>query len=96
MRDKVTPEMRAAVFLRDDGCMAPRLGGSFMDCGGVLRVEHVQDHGGRMGRRAPSDMAHLVTLCSMHTEDGMRGGYVWCTDKTNRAAMREYLAAVTT
>ena len=44
-----------------------------------------------MGVRAESDMAHLVTLCQGHTEDGMRGGKVWCTAKENRAAMRKYL-----
>ena len=64
-----------------------------MDCAGRNRLEHVQDGGGRMGRRAPSDAAHLVTLCQGHTEDGMRGGYVWATDRKNREAMRHYLAS---
>jgi hypothetical protein len=91
MRTTVTPELRAAVIKRDGDCMAPRLGGTSMDCFGRLRLEHVQDGGGRMGVRAESDMAHLVTLCSGHTEDGMRGGYVWCTDRRNRDAMRRYL-----
>ena len=87
----VTPELREAVFLRDGNeCVAPRLGGSSMDCFGRLRLEHVKDEP-RMGVRAASDMAHLVTLCSGHTEDGMRGGKVWCTDKRNREAMRRYL-----
>jgi hypothetical protein len=48
-----------------------------------------------MGRRASSDPAHLVTLCEGHTETGMRGGYVWATDRKNREAMREYLRSVT-
>jgi len=39
-------------------------------------------------------MTHLVTLCEGHTETGMRAGYVWATDKVNRAAMRDYLADV--
>lgn len=95
MRDRVTPDVALAVLQRDGGCVAPRLGGSFMDCAGRNRLEHVQDGGGRMGRRAPSDMAHLVTICEGHAEPGMRAGYVWCTDKANRAAMREYLASVT-
>jgi hypothetical protein len=63
-----------------------------MDCWGRNRLEHVQDGGGRMGRRAPSDERHLVTLCSGHTEEGMRGGRVWCTDRANRNAMRDYLS----
>jgi hypothetical protein len=95
MRDRVTPETALLVLRRDAGCVAPRLGGTSMDCWGRNRLEHVQDGGGRMGRRAPSDPAHLVTLCEGHTETGMRAGYVWATDKRNRAAMREYLAGVT-
>ena len=95
MRDRVSPETALFVLRRDAGCVAPRLGGSSMDCWGRNRLEHVQEGGGRMGRRAPSDAAHLVTLCEGHCESGARAGYVWCTDKVNRAAMREYLAGVT-
>jgi hypothetical protein len=94
VRDKVTPEVALFVLQRDQGCMAPRLGGSFMDCAGRDGLEHVQDGYGRMGRRAPSDAAHLVTLCDGHREPGMKAGRVWCTDKANRAAMREYLLNV--
>lgn len=94
-RDKVTPEVAAFVFARDGGCMATRLGGSRHDCFGTEGLEHVQSDGGRMGRRAPSDPGHLVVLCEGHREPGMRAGYVWCTDKVNRQAMRDYLAKVT-
>lgn len=93
-RDRVSPETALAVFARDQGCMAPRLGGSYMDCAGRDGLEHVQDGYGRMGRRAKSDPAHLVTLCDGHREPGMKAGYVWCTDKVNRQAMREYVASV--
>ena len=93
-RDKVSPELALEILRRDNGCMAPRLGGSAMDCWGRNRLEHVQDGYGRMGRRAKSDAAHLLTLCSGHTEEGMKGGYVWCTDRVNREAMREYLREV--
>ena len=89
-RDPVTPELALAVFQRDSGCVAPRLGGSFMDCWGHNRIEHVKAEP-RMGKRAEARMDRLVTLCEGHTEPGMRGGYVWCTDKANREAMREYL-----
>ena len=92
-RDPVTPEVRLFVLARDGGCVAPRLGGSFMDCWGRNRIEHVKD-APRMGRRAPSDPAHLLTLCQGHTEDGTKGGYCWATDKQNRIAMREYLRTV--
>lgn len=74
--------------------MAPRLGGSYHDCWGRVGCEHVQDGGGRMGKRAASDPAHLVSLCEGHREPGMKAGAVWCTAKDNREAMREYLRAV--
>jgi hypothetical protein len=64
-----------------------------MDCWGRNRLEHVK-RDLRMGRRAESVPECLVTLCEGHTEPGMRGGYVWCTDKQNRIAMREYLRTV--
>ena len=94
MRDRVTPQVALAVFQRDNGCVAPRLGGTTFDCWGRNRIEHVQDGGGRMGRRAASDMAHLVTLCEGHTEPGMKAGYVWATDRENRERCREYLRMV--
>lgn len=84
--DAVTPEQALAVFRRDDGCMAPRLGGSAVDCWGRNRIEHVKEEP-RMGRRGTL----LVTLCEGHTEPGMRAGYVWCTDARNRQAMRDYV-----
>lgn len=93
-RDRVTPEVALEVFTRDAGCVAPRLGGTAMDCWGRNTLAHVKDEP-RMGRRAPSDPAHLITICQGHAEDGMRGGYIWVTDKRNITAMREYLRAVT-
>ena len=94
MKDRVSPELAAAVFLRDQGCMAPRLGGSAHDCWGRNRIEHVKAEP-RMGKRAEPRMDRLLVLCSGHTEDGTRAGYCWATDKRNRAAMRDYLRAVT-
>jgi hypothetical protein len=92
-RDPVTPELREAVFLRDQGCLAPRLGGTAHDCFGRLRIEHVKAEP-RMGVRAESVLSRLATLCEGHTEPGMRAGYVWCTARENRAALRAYLAEV--
>lgn len=89
--DAVTPEMALAVLTRDAGCLAPRLGGTAMDCWGRNRIEHVQLGYGRMGKRAPATLGTLATLCEGHTEPGMRAGYVWCTDHKNREALREYL-----
>ena len=76
------------MFRRDGGCLAPRLGGSVMDCWGRLRIEHVKLEQ-RMGKRGEL----LGTLCEGHTEPGMKAGYVWCTDAVNRRAMRDYLQA---
>jgi hypothetical protein len=92
-RDVVSPELAIAVLRRDGGCMAPRLGGSEMDCWGRNRIEHVKTEP-RMGVRAEPRMDRLLTLCEGHTEPGMRAGYVWATAKENRAAMREYLRTV--
>ena len=86
-RDPVTPERAIAVFTRDGGCLAPRLGGSEMDCWGRNRIEHVKREP-RMGQRG--DL--LGTLCQGHTEDGTKAGYCWAT--ANRQVMREYLLAL--
>lgn len=88
-RDRVLPTVALGIFARDQGCLAPRLGGSVHDCWGRLRIEHVK-RAPRMGRRGEL----LGTLCEGHTEPGMRAGYVWCTAKENREALREYLLAL--
>ncbi len=91
MRDRVTPEVAIFVYERDGGCMAPRLGGSFMDCAGIEGLEHVKSEP-RMSKRAPSCPCGLVVLCDGHREPGMRAGFVWCTNADNRAACRDHLA----
>jgi hypothetical protein len=88
-RDPVSPAVALVVFQRDQGCLAPRLGGTVMDCWGRLRVEHVKREP-RMGKRG--DL--LGTLCEGHTEPGMKAGYVWCTDRRNREAMRKHLLSL--
>lgn len=92
MRDPVKPDVALFVLTRDDGCMAPRLGGSFLDCAGREGLEHVKAEP-RMSRRAPSCPCALVTLCDGHREPGMKAGYVWCTDRENRDRCRAYLVA---
>jgi hypothetical protein len=92
-RQSVPSEVAIAVLRRDAGCVAPRLGGSAADCWGRDRIEHVKKEP-RMGVRAEPLMSRLVTLCEGHTEPGMKAGYVWCTAKVNREAMREYLRRV--
>lgn len=92
VRDRVTPDVALFVFTRDQGCVAPRLGGSFMDCAGRTGCEHVKAQP-RMSRRAPSCPCALLTLCDGHREPGMRQGYVWATARENRAACRDLLAS---
>jgi hypothetical protein len=87
---RVSHELALAVFHRDGGCMAPRLGGSAMDCWGRNRIEHVKKDP-RMGVRAEARLDRLVTVCEGHSEPGTKAGYCWATDKANRYAMREYL-----
>lgn len=104
MSDPVTPEMRLRVIERDGRrCMAPVLDYSAGPCRdrwgqpiyrylpGDLTLDHVQDGGGRMGKRAPSDAGHLVTLCWGH-HTGTEAGRNWAT--SHRPLLREYLVRV--
>jgi hypothetical protein len=81
-RDPVGPVLRSDVLLRDGGCVAIVLGEIPGSCRGRLTLDHVKDQP-RMGRRAPSDAGHLVTLCEHHHLDG------WATG--HRDLLREYL-----
>jgi hypothetical protein len=92
--DPVTADVRSSVLARDGGCVA-----ALLDPGHVCRdrwgwphtphrvelmtLDHVQEAYGRMGRRAPSDPDHLVTLCWHAHLDG------WAT--ANRPTLREHL-----
>lgn len=80
-RDPVTPELRRLVILRDRACVAPRLGATD-PCAGQITLDHIKDQP-RMGKRAPSDLAHLVAVCWHHHMDG------WAT--AHRPELREYL-----
>lgn len=96
-RDAVTPAIREAVLLRDGGCVAAILDPKHV-CRGpwffhgpralpFMTLDHVQEGYGRMGVRAPSDPAHLVTLCW--------GAHLlthWAT--SHRPALRAYLEEV--
>lgn len=58
-----------------------------------LELDHVRE-AGMMGKTAPTDPAHLVSLCPGHHrgvgEHGF-GGSIWAT--ANRPLLREYLRA---
>lgn len=79
--------LRAAVFSRDGGCMAPRLDPHAGPCGGRLTLDHVQ-HQMMFGRRAPHDEAHLVAECERH-HIWAQSGVNWAT--SHRPLLREYL-----
>lgn len=86
-KDPVTPQLRLDVLKRDGGCMAPVLDQSqSLMCSGPLTLDHVKDQP-RMGKRAPSDERHLVTLCRYHHIDSG-----WATG--HRPLLRQYLAEV--
>lgn len=83
-RDPVTEQTAIYVLARDGGCVAYGMGDT--DCGGRLTLDHVKDEP-RMGVRAPSDAAHLVSLCENH--------HLWTGWATShRPELREYLRSV--
>lgn len=86
-KDPVTPEVAYAVMRRDlRGCVAQRIAvvhqWAITPCDGRLTLDHVRDEP-MMGKRAPSDPGHLVTLCWHHHLDG------WAT--SHREELRSYL-----
>jgi len=95
-RDPVTPEVRAAVLRRDGQCVAAKyeLGHACRDQWGTphrpddldkLTLDHVHEGYGMLGKRAPSDMGHLISACwAAHL-----GG--WTTTKQHRALIRVIL-----
>jgi len=97
--DPVTTALHDEVIARDylfaGGCAAAFLDASHWcadrwgdirkpDWLPALTLDHVQSGGGRMGKRAPSDRAHLVTLCYRAHLGG------WAT--SHRPLLREYIA----
>lgn len=95
----MTSELRLNVILRDGYCVAEALdpmAGPCRDKWGELlpanpwpdqfEVDHVRAEP-MMGKRAPDDMAHLVTLCSWHHQASG-----WAT--SHRPLLRDYLASL--
>jgi hypothetical protein len=78
-----------AIMLDSPGCVAPYLDLSQSGrCSGRETLDHVKDQP-MMGKRAPSDLAHLVTLCEQH--------HLWTRWATsNRPLLRQYLKEVNT
>lgn len=97
MRDRVTEDVRREVLLRDGECVLHKRDpfhvcrdqwGAWHTADNLnrLSLEHVKDQP-RMGRRAPSDPAHLVALC--------HAANVAVPSKVERQWMREYLHDLT-
>lgn len=82
-RNPVTAEVALAVFNRDNGCVFVTVTREYGQCEGRLTLDHVRDQP-MMGKRAPSDPSHLVSLCWHHHLDG------WAT--AHRPELRAYLA----
>ena len=59
-------------------------------CAGSWKLDHVKEEL-RLGVKAEDDIDHLIALCAVHDERGMRAGYQWNT--AHRDEQREYLAA---
>jgi hypothetical protein len=94
--DPVTATVRWAVMRRDGACLLARVDGDHVcrDRWGNphpatatlrLTVEHIKDEL-RMGKRASSDLSHLVAMC--------HAGNVGVPSKAQREALRAYLAEV--
>lgn len=94
--DPVPFTVRSYVIVRDGGCLMVRFDPRHVcrDRWGVphaattlhlLTVDHVKDES-RMGKRAPSDVRHLVALCHYAN--------VGVPSKDFRAFEREYLAGL--
>lgn len=95
-KDAVTPDLYAAVLLRDRACVLSKIEPDHLcrDVWGTphaaddlakLSIEHVKDQP-RMGRRAPSDLGHCLALCA--------AANIGVPSKSQRAALRAYLRAV--
>ncbi len=95
--DAVTPELHAAVLVRDRECCLAKIepGHLCRDQWGTphastdlakLTLEHVHDGYGQMGKRAPSDRRHLLALCA--------SANIGVPSKSQRQAFRAYLEAI--
>lgn len=90
-KDPVTPDVYAAVMLRDNKtCVGPQVGMTG-ECGSqwgpgrpvVLEIDHVNTAG--FGKRGPSIEENLVILCGYHHRIKTEASRIW------RAALNEYL-----
>lgn len=98
-RDPVTPALYDEVLARDKMCIAALMLGADHECRDSwgtphdpretwrLSLEHVKSELA-IGKRAPSDAAHVVALC--------HGSNVAVPSRALRTLLRQYLAGVAT
>lgn len=79
--------LRRKVFNRDLGCIVPYVDPeNDRPCKGMPTLDHVPERGkNALGKKAPDDEAHLVTVCAYH-----HTGQLW--PETHRELERAYLA----
>lgn len=79
--------LRQVVWTRDWGCIVPLADpGETTPCKGMPTLDHVPARGGNaLGKKAPDDEAHLVTVCTYH-----HTGRLW--PERHRELERAYLA----
>lgn len=71
---QISARVRAQVKARDNGCVGPRVG---MEgpCFGGLELDHIHNAG--LGRKGPSTLRGLVSLCSIHHRLKTEHGKTW-------------------
>lgn len=83
-RGTVIPaSVRAAVNARDKGCVGPRVGMPG-DCFGGRELDHVHNSG--LGKKGPSTLEGLVSLCGFHHRLRTENARTW------RPILDRYLA----
>lgn len=77
------PEVRAAAWERDHGCLGPRVGMPEV-CLGSTELDHVRaSHG--IGMKSESSLDNAATLCARHHDMKTRDGKRW------RPVLLEYI-----
>ena len=69
------PDVRAAAYVRDRGCIGPRVGMPDV-CLGSVELDHVRASGA-VQRKSRSTLDNAATLCARHHDQKGRDGRVW-------------------
>lgn len=77
-------EVRMAAYIRDGGCVGPRVGMPG-ECSGSLELDHVRASGG-IGMKSRSTLDNAAFLCGVHHRAKTNAGRTW------RPALLDYIA----